>query len=58
MNHEAFSSVMAGVLFGFSALLMVVKKEEYVSGGLLAIAGILMIIHAITIRNKKSTCKK
>ncbi len=58
MNNEAFASTLAGILFGFSALLMLYNKEEYVSGGLLAIAGLLMIIHALRIRNKKSICKK
>lgn len=58
MKNEVFASAMAGILFGFSALLMMFNKEEYVSGGLLAISGLLMIIHAVRIRNKKSICKK
>lgn len=58
MNNQALASTWAGILFGFSALLMMYNKEEYVSGGILAVAGLIMIVHALRIRNKKSTCKK
>lgn len=58
LNNEAFASAVAGILFGFSALLMMLNKEEYVSGAILAIAGVLMIIHTLRIRKKNSTCDK
>lgn len=57
MKNELYASALAGILFGFSALIMILNKEEYVSGGLLALAGILMVIHGIRSKNKKSNCK-
>ena len=57
MNNSAFSSALAGILFGFSALIMILNKGEYLSGGMLAAAGFLMVIHAILVRKKKTTCK-
>lgn len=56
MNNEVFASVLAGILFGFSALLMWWNKDEPVSAVLLAISGLLMVVHAIRSRKRKKNC--
>ncbi len=55
MNNNVFVSILAGILFGFSALLMFFRADEPVSVALLSISGILMFIYAWRIRNKKNT---
>lgn len=53
MKNQVFASVLAGVLFGFSALLMWFKKEEPFSAILMATSALLMLIYAYQIRNKE-----
>ena len=55
---KTFASALAGILFGFSALMMLFNKEEWVSAALLGGAGVLMIIHALRLKNKKTTCNQ
>ncbi len=58
MKNQAFTSALAGILFGFSALLMFLNKEEPLLPCLLTTAGLLMIMHTISLKNTKTTCKK
>ncbi|MEO0571789.1 MAG: hypothetical protein AAF039_08790 [Bacteroidota bacterium] len=58
IKDEAFESALVAILFGFSAFLMMYHKEWYSLGGLLAMASLIMIMDALSIRNKKPTYKK
>ena len=56
MKNQVFSSVLTGILFAFSALLMWWKKDESVSAILLANSAVLMLVYVALLKNGKTTC--
>lgn len=55
-NNQVMASTYAGILFGFTALLLLWNKSEPLYIAMLGISAILMTIHAMRLRGKKSTC--